>query len=140
MSHPQIASGLLRLVEDGGSHNSLIVQGRSGYVLFTGRRGDPTLTVQIAAGRQLDEGVQIDDAQHQRLYDRGFRRGTMEDNHALVLTLGGPDAAGALADEALAWLRQTYAEAGPPAVDFVPGEVDPTENARVLQLMTTLGA
>ncbi|MCB9526385.1 MAG: SseB family protein [Myxococcales bacterium] len=138
MSHAQIATGLLRIVQDGGSHNTLLIQAPRGYVLATGRRGDPALTVQVASGRQLAEGVRVPDEVHQRLYERGFRRGTAADNHGLVLELQGHAAAGALAHEILDWVRAAYDHAGAVAVDFVPGEVDPTENPRVIELMTAL--
>lgn len=135
MSHARIAEGLLRLVSDGGGDNRLLLQASRGWVLFSGRRGEPTLSVEVSAGRALPEGVQLTAEQEQVLWDRGFRRKRASDNYAMLETLESPQHAGGLAADALSWLARVFDYRAEPAIDLVLGAFDPTENPAVLKMM-----
>jgi hypothetical protein len=136
MSHSTIAQGLLRLVGDGGTDNRLVVQAPRGYVLFTGQRGEPAITIEVSAGSALRDGA-LSPEQQQQLWDGRYRRGTAADNYSRLHELASHQDAGQIASEALHWLQALF-KTPTPAVDLVLGELETTENPRVIAAMQAL--
>jgi hypothetical protein len=122
-------------VGDGGGDNRLLIQAPKGWVLFSGRRGEPALTLEISAGRALPEGAALTAEQQQVLWDRGLRRARASDNFSRLEELKGAEHAGTLASEVLGWLSTLFGYEGPATVDLALGDFDPTENPGVVQLM-----
>lgn len=142
--HARIAENLLRLTGEGGTANRLLLDTPRGWVQFLGQRGNPTLMVEVSAGKYLPEGARLEVEGEQQLWDRGFRRAHRAAPFGRQSPLTGHDHAGALAAEALDILHQVFPpEAVPaggaaPRLDLHLGDAPGTTNSALHDRMVAL--
>ena len=135
MNSDRLAAALRRLVDEGGTHNRLVLQQGHAWFVASAAHGAAAVAVDAAASHYLDGRFKLDAARTSQLRTRGFApnpplRCLRRDYPVADLKRA--------AVEMLALLRGVYEAAGPCELSVQAGDVDTTENPRVLLAMKSL--
>lgn len=70
--NPEFAEYLRALLEEGGTGNRLLVSGKTGWAVFSGKKGERYVTGEVATNAHLSDEHKLDDAQIKTLRAAGF--------------------------------------------------------------------
>ena len=102
-----IVQVLIRMVNEGGEDNRLVIQGDQGYLLVQGKAGKTEMLIKAAAGRSLERLLSEEEVK--RLYESGFRRKNAALPFARTVMVEDQNGKSELALELMTLLTELYA-------------------------------
>lgn len=133
MNSDRLAAALLRLIEEGGNDNRLVLQQGHAWFVASAARGGTSLNVDAAASHYLDKRQKLDAEGTNQLRSRGYAP------NPPLRCLRRSYPAGELkraAQEMLALLGGLYEAKGPHEMSLDLGDRDETRNPRLIRAMT----
>ena len=132
-----LSAALLRLLEEGGDGNAVVVEQGPAWIALMGQRGDRAVRCVAAARKQLPPEAAIGLEEVQRLRRAGFTNAGGAAGLGRTFQLGGEDHPDDVAALCLDLLARVYGrpDAEPVAVVLRLGDRDPTENPPLIEAM-----